>query len=104
MSELPPLEWLRVKTPTDLQRIRNHVKKGARVNTYNAKLDKNGDWIILLGWVDKPDSDWGRFRGHSKAIWFGYEQLAADCEASVVSALGWPEREPQDLIVQRMAS
>lgn len=93
MSDLPKLEWLRVRGSEALERV-IHFVRGHHVNTYNAKPDRNGDWIILLGWDDRPDSDWGRFKGNSAAIWFSSQALAHEGERLVRSALKWGDADP----------
>lgn len=94
MSELPKLIWLRIRSEADLQRITKNWVKAQCVNTYNGpRQDKKGDWIITLGYDDKPDSDWGRFKGNRAAIWFSSEVLADAGEKSVRLALGWKVSE-----------
>jgi hypothetical protein len=88
-DDRPQLEWLRIKAG-QLDKIGPFVKDQP-VNTYaGPRLDKKGSWIILLGWDDRPDSDWGRFKGNRAALWFGTdEDLAKKGEAEVRKALGW---------------
>lgn len=89
MSDLPKLKWKRVKTADEIGSIAEWVK-ARHVNTYiGPKPDKNGHLIILLGWDDKPESDWGKFRGHSAAIWFAEPELARLGEVEVRNGLGW---------------
>lgn len=82
------LDWLRIRNEGDLKRIPGWMK-GRRCNTYNRKPDKNGNQIMLLGYDDRPDSDWGRFKGNSAAIWFASDALADAAEATVQRGLGW---------------
>jgi hypothetical protein len=70
------LDWLHVKTERGLSKIAKHIGRN-RVNCYDGpRLDRTGKAIIMLGWDDKPDSDWGRFRGNRAAIRFGDQDLA----------------------------
>ena len=85
----PKLNWFRVDRDAALPHLARWVK-GQRVNTYNGpRQDKKGDWIILLGWDDKPDSDWGKFRGNRAAAWFATEALANEGETTIRKAWGW---------------
>lgn len=84
-----PLDWLRVRDPSGLDRIAKFLK-GRGCNTFNGpKPDRKGDWIILIGYDARPDSDWGRFQGHSCAIWFASEELADRGEQCIRKAWGW---------------
>lgn len=83
------LSWRRIRTDDDLCGIARFVRKQS-VNTYSGpRQDRRGDWIILLGWDDRPDADFGRFRGNRAAVWFASEDLARRGEAEVRSGLGW---------------
>lgn len=90
MSDLPKLDWFRLRGSTGLDAMAKWLRKQP-VNTFSyARQDKNGDWIMMLGWDDKPDSDWGRFRGNRAAIWIGSDEaLIEPVEAAVRKALGF---------------
>lgn len=79
----PPLTWYRARKSSDLDGLTKWLSN-RRVNTFSGPYqDKRGVWIMLLGWDDRPDSDWGRFKGNSAAIEFGNEDLAMAGELRV---------------------
>jgi hypothetical protein len=93
-NELPPLKWFRVRDEAALARIPAFVKSQS-VNTFSfPRQDRRGDWIMMLGWDDRPDSDWGRFKGNSAALWFASEELAMAAEPLVRKGLGWTDQVP----------
>lgn len=88
-DERPRLDWLRIRGRSHLKKIEAFVREQP-VNTYSGpKPDRQGNMIILLGWDDRPDSDWGRFKGNRAAIWFKEAEFAIAGEAAVRKALGW---------------
>lgn len=96
MSDRLPLTWFRVRDEAALDRIPGFIRGLGKycVNTFGfPRQDKKGDWIILLGWDERPDSDWGRFKGNRAAIWFASEELARKAEPLVRKGLGWPVEE-----------
>lgn len=88
----PRLEWKRIKSRDQLGQIAAFVKSQP-VNTFGLpRTDRKGDWIMLLGWDDRPDSDWGRFKGNRAALWFGKDEaLAMAGEIEVGKALGFAD-------------
>lgn len=96
-SDLPPLEWFRVRDARDIKQLARFVRK-RHVNTRSMpKADKRGNIVILLGWDSKPDSDWGRFQGSSAAVWFGDATLAEDGLRAVNLGLGWHAPDKTDI-------
>ena len=91
MGERPKLDWFRVRDEAAFERLPAWIKRQP-VNTYSGlRQDKRGDWIFLLGYDRKPDSDWGRFEGHRAAIWFASEALADMADPFIRRGLGWPD-------------
>ena len=80
------MAWLRIHREGDIQRIGPFLK-GHRVNTYSPKFDRNGKPYLTLGWDDRPDSDWGRYRGSTAAVWCADVELAIRAEAAIRKAL-----------------
>jgi hypothetical protein len=85
------IPWFRVRSASDIERLPNWLKRQAGTNTCNPRTDKNGNPIILFGWDERPDSDWGRFRGHRFALWFADAAIAEAAEPVWRKALGWAE-------------
>jgi hypothetical protein len=94
---MPPLDWFRIRDERSFELLPKWIKKQP-VNTYSfPRQDRNGDWIILLGWDDRPDSDWGRFKGNRAAIWAGSDKaFALRVEVVVRDALNFavPTKAP----------
>lgn len=89
-EDRPSIRWHRINREADLKGIAKFVRKGATVNTYNGpRTDKNGNPFFFLGYDRKPDSDWGRYEGHSAAVWCKTDELAAAAEKEIRRALGW---------------
>jgi hypothetical protein len=82
------IAWFRVRDADALPKVVSFLRKH-RVNTYSARTDRNGNPIMLFGWDDKPDSDWGKFRGHRAALWFADKSLAEAATPHVERALAW---------------
>lgn len=94
MAERDEIPWFRVRSLGDVDRMSGWLKRQARSNTCTPRTDKNGNPIILFGWDDKPDSDWGKFRGHRFALWFADDVVAKAAAPVWRKALGWaPEPE-----------
>jgi hypothetical protein len=99
VKDLPPLKWFRVRDSAGLERIPAFIKSLGKynVNTFSyPRQDRKGDWILMLGWDDRPDSDWGRFKGNRAALWFASEELSERAFPYVRRGLGWPAIEEQD--------
>lgn len=65
--------------------LRKHMRS-VRCNVYSGDGRSFG-----IGWDDKPDSDWGRYKGTTMRVMVAKEQYAAPVEAIIRKALGWPE-------------
>lgn len=101
MSERRKLDWFRVRDEAGLEALPHWIKgRKPRVNTYRLPMpDRNGNPVLMLGYDRKPDSDWGKFEGHTAAIWFASEELAEKSDPFVRKGLGWPVDEPAALPV-----
>lgn len=76
MGDIP---WFRVKDEGGLARLETWPEiEGC--NTFSPRTDKNGKPFFFLGYDSKPDSDWGRYKGHRAAVWCETDDLARKAE------------------------
>ncbi len=85
------INWFTVRDAVSIEKLGPWLKRQRRWNTFLQKEDRTGAQIFMLGWDDKPDCDWGRFKGYVAAVRVTDASLPADAvEQKLLAAMEVP--------------
>lgn len=88
------LDWFslrnREKSYSVLHGVITREKNNYAINTYSGPIiDKTGKYVFFLGWNTKPESDFGKYKGHRLAVRLDKDVPVERAENAIRKALGW---------------